>query len=268
MAKVNGLNKITGTLSNVTFYTIQGSEQVYVRTKGGPKKYAIKTKPQFEKLRRNNKEWSICARMGAMIRDTYQELKHLEDYPAIGSLNGLAKKIQKLDEVSEHGKRCIYLSRHKDLLAGFNLSKKQVLEGVLRVPITAVIDRENLRARVQIPAIDTRLYLYNSRKLPFFRVLGRLGGIADWMYSDDLGRYEDYQFCNWTLSSVFISEWWMTNGIVPAQDIELVYDNEGEPLADKITLMLTLGIEFGTYGADGKPEGVKYAGCGKILRVG
>jgi hypothetical protein len=28
------------------------------------------------------------------------------------------------------------------------------------------------------------------------------------------------------------------------------------------------GLEFGKQGADGKPEGVKYAGCGKILRVG
>ena len=92
MARVNGLNQITGKLANISFYTIQGSDQVYVRTKGGPKKRAIKTKPQFDKLRRNNSEWAACAKTGRSIREAYYKLKHLEDYPAIGSLNALAKK--------------------------------------------------------------------------------------------------------------------------------------------------------------------------------
>jgi len=29
-----------------------------------------------------------------------------------------------------------------------------------------------------------------------------------------------------------------------------------------------MGLEFGKQGSDGKPVDVKFAGCGKILRVG
>jgi hypothetical protein len=41
---------------------------VVVRTKGGPSKNQIETKPQFEKLRRCNSEWVGCTRMGSKIR--------------------------------------------------------------------------------------------------------------------------------------------------------------------------------------------------------
>jgi hypothetical protein len=91
MARVKGIQTIVGGFANASFYTIQGSDQVYVRIKGGPSKRAIKTKPQFEKLRRNNSEWTACSKMGGLIRSSYFEMKHLEDYPVIGSLNALTK---------------------------------------------------------------------------------------------------------------------------------------------------------------------------------
>jgi hypothetical protein len=39
-------------------------------------------------------------------------------------------------------------------------------------------------------------------------------------------------------------------------------------LPESITLVLSIGVEFGKAGADGNPEAVKYAGCGKVVQVG
>lgn len=268
MARVKGLNKITGTLANISFYTIQGSDQVYVRTKGGPKKKAIKTKPQFEKLRRNNSEWAACANMGKSIREAYYKLKHLEDYPAIGSLNGLAKKMQYFDEEAEHGKRGIYLSKNKELICGFSLSRKQVLESVLRVPIDATIDRDTMTARVSVPAINTGMYLYNFGKLPYFRLFFQLGGVCDVVFIEEQKCYNTRQDVYVKGESDYCTEWFYTMGTTEPIDITLKYNQDEPPIADEVTLLLTVGLEFGKLDIDGNPVGVKYTGCGKILKTG
>ncbi|MFZ4581600.1 MAG: hypothetical protein ACOYM7_03015 [Paludibacter sp.] len=60
----------------------------------------------------------------------------------------------------------------------------------------------------------------------------------------------------------------------PTMQITLEYPFEEENIAsekqisDEITLILTLGIEFGKIGYGNITEPVKYAGTGKILRVG
>jgi hypothetical protein len=268
MARVKGMQKIVGGFANASFYTIQGGDQVYVRIKGGPSKRAIKTKPQFEKLRRNNNEWKACTKMGSNIRTSYYRLTHLEDFPAIGTLNGIAKKIQSLDMEAEHGKRGIYLSKHKEVILGFNLSRKQVFESVLRVSVEADLNRDSLTANVYLPAIDTRMYLYNFRNLPFFRLYFQLCGVSDIIYSEEQKEFIQTHDVYAKGESEYVTEWLSTNGYTEPINLTLKYNQDEPPVHESITLVLSVGLEFGRQGADGKPEGVKYAGCGKILRVG
>jgi hypothetical protein len=268
MAVVKGMQKIVGGFANASFYTIQGSEEVYVRIKGGPSKRAIKTKPQFEKLRRNNNEWKACTKMGSNIRQGYYRLNCLEDFPAIGTLNGVAKKLQLLDTEAEHGKRGIYLSKHKDAILGFNMSRKQVFESVLRVPLETDLNRETMTANVSLPAIDTRMYLYNFRNLPFFRLYFQLCGIADIVYSEERKVYYETSNVYAKGESEVVTDWLSTNGQTEALNLTLTYSQEELPVPESVTLVLSVGLEFGKQGSDGKPEAVKYAGTGKIVRVG
>jgi len=268
MARVKGMQKIVGGFANASFYTIQGSEEVYVRIKGGPSKRAIKTKPQFEKLRRNNNEWKACTKMGSNIRQAYYRLNCLEDFPAIGTLNGVAKKLQLLDTSAEHGKRGIYLSRNKEAILGFNFSRKQVFEGVLRVPVQADIDRDSMTANVSLPAIDTRMYLYNFRNLPFFRLYFQLCAVADIVYSEERNEFYEAATVYVRGESEVVTDWLSTNGQTEALNLKLTYSQDTPPVPDSVTLVLSVGLEFGKQGFDGTPEAVKYAGTGKIIRVG
>jgi len=43
------------------------------------------------------------------------------------------------------------------------------------------------------------------------------------------------------------------------------FDGVAEYLTVNDTLLLAIGVEFGTVGADGEGEAVKWAGCGKML---
>ncbi len=268
MAIVKGFQKITGALQNASFYTVQGGDQVYVRMKGGPSKRMIKKSPNFEKVRRNNEEWKGCTRLAKAMRDSFYPLKALEDYPVIGSLNAIAKKIQLTDTEAEHGQRGLYLSKNKDLLGGFNLSRKQVLESVLRVPITTVIHREEQTAQVTIPPINTGMYLYNFQHLPYFRVIMAFTAVLDMGFSEEKNGYETLCSDDLGVYTHFESPWLSATGIVPALSQTLKLPLVENNLPDSVTLVLSVGVEFGKTGNDGTPEAVKYAGCGKVVQVG
>ena len=97
MAFSKSIMQLEGSLANVSIYKRQDSDKVIVRSKGGPTKKQIKTKPEFEKLRQNNSEWSGCAKMGRQIRISFRAMNRLEDYPVTGALNSICKQIQKMD---------------------------------------------------------------------------------------------------------------------------------------------------------------------------
>ncbi len=269
MAISKSIMQLTGSLANVSMYKLHGSDQVVVRVKGGPNKIQIKTKPQFEKLRRNNSEWTGCTRMGSDIRYAFVPMNRLEDYPVTGALNAICKQIQKLDDVNETGRRSVNLSQHKDKLLGFSFSRSQMLESVLRVPMEISLDRLTGQAHIAIPEVDTDMYLYNFRKLPYYRIIATLGSACDMIMNADKNKYTAPfpGLCDPKLG-IFESAWMPAAGIQPALDITLLYPMKINPIPNEVTLLLCIGIEFGKVDGANVPIGVKYAGSGKIVRVG
>jgi len=269
MAISKSIMQLEGSMANVSMYKMHGSDKVVVRSKGGPSKDQIKTKQKFEKVRQNNSEWAGCTLMGSKIRRSFAVMNRLEDYPVTGALNALCKDIQKLDTESEPGKRAIRLSQYKNMISGFSFSNKQVLESVLRVPIETTLDRVTGEATIEIPEVNTDLYLYNFRNLPYYRMVANLSGVCDQLIPDGKDSYEaPYNgYCDRQLGS-YESEWMPAFGVQPARSIHLQYPLADNPIPDEVTLLLCLGIEFGKVGVANIPCGVKYAGTGKIVKVG
>jgi hypothetical protein len=268
MAKIKGILQATGSIRGVSFYTRMGSDEVIMRTKGGASKEKIAKSPKFAKLRECQKEWSGCTKLGAGIRSALAGLTRLSDYSVSGTLNGIAKTIQKNDTERPNGQRSVLLSAQRDILAGFSLNKKYPFDSVLRATPTAMMDREYLSAKVTVPRINTDIHLVNFRNLPFFRVIVTLGTLSDMAYS---AQNNDYVPVDDTFHSggySVESEWFPTQGVVAEQtfDIAMKYAQPGD-LSEATTMILGIGVEFGTAGYDGKPVEVKYAGSGKILGV-
>jgi hypothetical protein len=269
MAISKSIMQLEGSMANVSMYKMHGSDKVVVRAKGGPSKNQIETKPQFEKLRQCNSEWAGCTRMGSKIRRSFVVMNRLEDYPVTGALNALCKEIQKLDTENVPGRRAICLSQHKNMISGFSFSNKQVLESVLRVPIETTLDRETGITTILIPEVNADMNLYNFRNLPYYRIVANLSGVCDLLIPAGKDSYEaPYNgYCD-REKGVFVSEWMPTLGVQPARSILLKYPLTENPIPDEVTLLLCLGIEFGKVGVANIPCGVKYAGTGKIIRVG
>ena len=63
-----------------------------------------------------------------------------------------------------------------------------------------------------------------------------------------------------------LSDWHVTSDVLPAHVLSVQYiDDKLPPLTDDVTVLLSMGIEFGNVGLGGEIMPVKRAGCGKIL---
>jgi len=259
---------MTGSIQGLSFYTQRGSDKVIMRTKGGAGKEKIATAPQFETLRKNQQEFSGCTKFGSQTRYAFGGLHRLADYNLTPVLNGMAKNLMKLDTVTPLGQRRIQLSQHKQTLEGFNFNRTYPFNTVLRVGITAVMDREHLHVSVTIPRINTDVDLVNIQRLPYFRIIAVMGTVSDVHYDETEKAYVPAVSDLHGTSRVVTSDWYPSQTIVPEHLMMVqMTDKQQSLLTDEVSVLLSIAVEFGTVGFNGETTEVKYAGCGKVMMV-
>jgi len=268
MAIVKGFLQMTGSIKGVSFYTAVGSDKVIMRTKGGPKKYTIQHGKNFAKLRQHQIEWSGCVQFAQSVRNAIGETYRLKDINLSPVMSGIGKKMIKLDTVNEVGKRQLRFSACRQELERYNLNKSYPITSILGVSPVAELDRESLSASISIPRINTANDLQNIQRLPYFRLIACLGLVSDMMYNPDgtISKYVPVSEKTNGESISTISEWYSTKDFIPPQIFSVKLSDDLLPLlTDDVTVLLSMGIEFGNVGFGGVIEPVKRAGCGKIL---
>jgi hypothetical protein len=60
MATVKPPFQITGRVQEFSYYTMKGSDKVFMRMKGGPSKVRMEKGPEFELVRKHQSEWASC----------------------------------------------------------------------------------------------------------------------------------------------------------------------------------------------------------------
>jgi hypothetical protein len=264
MAIVKGPITMTGSISNVSFYTRRGSDKVIARSKGGASKEKIKSSPEFAGFRLQQKEWKGCTGFASMLRYSFGGLHRLADYNLTPVLNGFAKELQKTDTVNAIGKRAILLSKYRNLLDGFNFNRTYPFNTVLRMSVHGQIDRENMRAVVTLPRINTVTDLLNVQRLPYFRLIVALGAVSDMEFADM--SFEPLVPAMHGVSEVLTGEWIPAETILQEQQLEIAFGEEMKPyFTDSVSLVLSIAVEFGKVGFTRAPQEVKYAGSGKVI---
>ena len=269
MAIVKGFLQMTGSIKGVSFYTVAGSDKVIMRTKGGASKNRIKKGAEFAKLRQHQVEWSGCVQFSQSMRGAIDQTYHLADYNLYSKWNGLGKKVMKMDTVNKTGSRRLSISDYKQELDGFNFNLKYPFNTIFRVLPSIELNRETLSASISVPRINTVNDIQNIQRLPYFRLIVCLGMVSDMIYNPDgiTSKYKPVmeELNRYCLST--ISEWYSTNDVIPPHVLSVQYDESIPPLlTDDVTVILSMGIEFGNVGLGGAIMPVNHAGCGKILK--
>jgi hypothetical protein len=206
-------------------------------------------------------EWGGCSKAGTAIRNAFAPVEHLAGCTISGILNGIAKKIQKLDTEGVKGTRALWISKYGHLLEGFNLNGDNVFTLLVSSPLVYTLSRENLNAVVVIPELLPGINLLNPQKYPRYRFITVLGVVPDIVFQG-----KGYE----TIRKGKISartDWIIAATPFPGQSLTLQL-TETAGLDETSSLMLTIGIEFGDLLTDNLVNPVKHAGAAKILSMG
>lgn len=269
MAIVKGPFQISGSVSGVSFYTRRGSDKVIMRTKGGANGDKIKRLPQYESFRNQQKEWSGVTKFASGVRNAFGGLHRLADYNLSPVLNGMGNKLQKADTTGEKGKRPVRLSPYPQALEGFNFNRNHPFNTILRVSTQCGLEREQLKATVEVPRINTDIDLLNIQRLPYFRVIAVIGTASDMIYNEKLRDYLPVVEGLHGAAVVTESPWFPAGAIIPAQTHTVQMNAKQQAmLTEEVCVLVSVAVEFGTVGITGAPVEVKYAGCGKVVKVG
>ena len=261
---------MTGSISNISFYKVAGSDRVIMRTKGGPTKRRLKVGPEFELVRKHQKEWAACVMFSQGLKHALGEVYSLADYNVSPVWNGLGKKIIKTDENHVIAERSLCISAYRNELSGFNLNRNFSFNAVMGVTPQVSIDKESLKATVIIPAMNSEQDLLNIQKLPYFRFIISLGIVSDIVYDNTAGhgKYAPQMGAGNGAGNSETTEWFSTRDMIKEMEITVqIHSSLKEYILENTTYILSMGIQFGNVGFGGKTEAVKRACCGKIMMV-
>jgi len=265
MAQVASNFDFTGPLGNLTAYKMRGIDKTILRTKGGATKEKIKTHPNFRVTRLQNAEFGGRSALSKRIREMLWPQPALADFNISGPINALIKPIQLLDKENPLGKRNIIISENPHLLEGFNLNRRAPIDSIIRSPLLGLVFRDTKSARLKIHELVPGINFFVPGKYPFFSITAVLGIVPDLFFSeagykpsskayDDLGPLESS------------TEWHSVMEGAEATELDLQLTN-GAP-DESFSLMLSVGIRFGTIGIGGAIQQIPHAGAAKILAVG
>lgn len=268
MANLTGDFGFTGKLGNISAYRLKGTGEIILRTKGGATRQKIRTSPKFENTRKINIEWDGVAKAASAFRHCIYPLYHLADMFYTGACNQRVKAIQQAGTAGRANKRPILFSAFPYLMEGFNLNRNCLFESVVSHPFSNSINRNELSAVIDVPALVPGINFKNPGKHPYYRMIFVLGLLSDWGYDERHKRYLPMnQFPGF--KDDHETEWLSDKSVRPPERIELtIQPSKPFELKDHTNLILAMGIEFGTSMPDGKLQFVKYAGCGKLLCMG
>jgi len=264
MARLTPGINFTGSLGNLSAYKMHGVERIVLRAKGGASKKMIQTSPSFENTRRINAEFSGRSTASKCIMRMLWPLKALADYNIAGPLNARMKPVQLLDTESEFGKRNLMLSKNPGILQGFSLNRGTLIESVIRAPLSGSITKASFSAQVGIPELIPDINFRPAVKHPVYSLQAVFGVIPDLFWTTDGYKpsHPDYS----RLAAVWSETSWHPV-LMGSEATTLALKIETIPPDDHFTLMLSVGIRFGSVTGPDTIQQVKYAGCAKILSM-
>jgi hypothetical protein len=263
MGTLNNDLSFTGSVGNLSAYTMRGHDKVILRTKGGATKRQIQTKAAFESTRNLNNEWKVVVKAAGLIRRGLNGLKPLAGYNISGPLNALVKKIQVLDLVNPKGKRSILFSHHPDFISSFNYNKQNMFDSLIRQPLSINIDKSSGAADIEIPPLQPSVNFFPHPRYAYFRIVLSMTSVSDYICNETSNHYSSTGAVP-TYKSIF-SAW--SPASIPQPSISFHYTPANTLLPGPgMILILGAGIQYGMPGVDGSIQPVPYVGAARILK--
>jgi hypothetical protein len=264
VAKLTPGIEFTGSIGDFSAYKRVDTKGINFRRKGGPSKEKIATAPSCAPVRRNNSEFRALAKAASQVYNVLRPLLIIRDYHLIAEIEKHLHQVKEMDKTAAHGKRNIYLSMAPVTLAGLPLNLRNPFESLVQNPLSFSLSREELRARVDTPALHPGINFHPIDNLPVYRWMISLGVIPDMVYNESTG-YKPTGGQHHMTPCVVESQWFHVSEQVAPLTMELAIPFT--PSEASFSLMLAAAITFGTVKSGGDINPVKYCGAGKVIAM-
>lgn len=264
MAKLDSIFGFTGTIGDFTAYRVPDVDGIIVRRRGGVPAQEIRFSPRFENSRRVNAEFGGRSTATRYLNRVLRPIAGLADYRFSGTLNGLLRPVQKLDKISPFGQRQVALSRYPSILDGFSLNKRRMFDQTLRAPLQYRIMRDRLTAEVDLPEVSPHINFSWPGKASHFRFILAFGIVPDILCSDGKYAPSSKEFDGYPPVEMKTPWCHTAKGSAP-ETVSLIISTA--PPDDQFTLLLAVGIQFGSVIGPEEIEPLKRSGTARVLCV-
>ncbi|MBT1687366.1 hypothetical protein KK078_12415 [Fulvivirgaceae bacterium PWU37] len=267
MPFLEGPFAFTGKLDMLSAYRMRGVDGIVIRRKGGPSREKIKTSPSFKNTRHTMSEFGGCSRLGSYVRLAMHSIRQLSDYNFGSDINSIMRQVQLRDDTGAWGRRKITLSEHARILEGFQTTKKAPsFDSIIRTPVYYTMDRANRAARVEIPELLRDINYFPQNNHAMFRLTITLGIVPDLRYDVPEKEYLPAKWYDQACYAKSVSTAWNPSlEGMGSTALDLAMDML--PPEGGWTLMLAIGIQYGSFRENGKIDEVKRFGAAKILAL-
>ena len=263
MALLDSILSMTGSLDNLSFYKVKGSNKVHVRLKAGVSKKRMQTDPSFAKSRLHQQEFAGRILAGQLVARATYPLRSIRNYDLVRALHAPFKAIQDRDTKNKLGERGISLSENPRMLEGLSLNRTNNLESIVAPSIQYSI-HETGEAIVQIPELIPGINLHLPRTSQYYRIIAVLGTVPDIHHQN--GKYvSSVAELQRSLCMYDMTDWFHSSSTMDSRTFRLAPTKV--PVTNNVVWILSLGLEIGHMKIFDRIETVDDAGAAKILRI-
>ncbi|MFT6868466.1 MAG: hypothetical protein ACJA08_003320 [Cyclobacteriaceae bacterium] len=181
-------------------YRIKGVDHTIISRKGGPSAEQIKTEPNYQVVRDNQKEFGVASVMAKTLRDSLSVgmLEICESYVS-GRLTAQFRNLAKYEE-GETGRRPMYVSKHGHHLSGFDFNTIAPYEEIFGAKYFIKPGSEKGQVIIHFPAFIPDKIFVKPVEATNFKITARLVALSDYQYDTET---ETYRANNDELNGLF-----------------------------------------------------------------
>ena len=180
MAKQKSIIKIQGSIDDMTFYQMNGSNFVKKKSTGITKE-RINNDPRFERTKENNQEFAGATAAAAGIRLGFAEISDFFDNMLSVRLAGVCRKVISKD-TGKRGQRPFLPAIDKEGLQTFVLNKSSSLDTIFKAPYTISVVTGRYNAVLTVPDFNPAMQIVAPSGATTFRIFFQISAVSSYEY--------------------------------------------------------------------------------------
>ncbi|MBV6644088.1 MAG: hypothetical protein KI790_01485 [Cyclobacteriaceae bacterium] len=166
-------------------YKIKGVDHTIVAKNGGPTAEQVKTKPTYEKLRKNQKEFGVASMMSKVLRESLSpKMTEICETYVSGRLTAQFRNLAKL-EAGTTGTRPLFLSKHGYKLSGFEFNTTAPYEKIFDAKYFVKSGSRRGQVILHFPAFVPDQAFKKPKEATNFKINARLVALSDYCFDGD-----------------------------------------------------------------------------------